>query len=114
MIKGRRTPPRAVTKRVWRKIYLLEWRESRGLSTEGLAEKAGVSPAIISLIENRKSAGSPESLEKLADALEITIGDLFDPPPAPDTVMVKAWVKAEDREQVEDMIRVMKGKPITN
>lgn len=114
MIKGRRTQQRAVTKRVWTRIYLLEWRVSRGLSVEGLAEKAGVSPGLISLIENRKSAGSPESLEKLANALDIAMGDLFEPPPAPDTVMVRAWVKIEDREQVEDMIRVMKGKLITN
>lgn len=83
-------------------------------SIEGLAELADVSPGLISLIENRKSAGSPESLEKLADALGISLGDLFQPPPDAGTVMIRAFVNEADQEQIENVIKAMKGTPITN
>jgi transcriptional regulator with XRE-family HTH domain len=57
-------------KKVWSRLFLREWREYRGLSLEKLAEEADVSPALVSLIENRKSAGSPDSFKKLAKALQ--------------------------------------------
>lgn len=93
-------PPRPPTRRVWRRIYLQAWREKRGLSVEALAEKAKVSPGLISLIENAKSGGSPESLEKLAGALGIEVGELFDVEPGSDGSIVRIWVKDSDRARL--------------
>ena len=79
MAKTTRNPKvRQPTKRVWRRIHLEAWREKRGWSQEDLAAASGVSTGQISLIESRKSAGSPETLEKLARALGIEIGELFE------------------------------------
>lgn len=106
MIKRAQPPPRQQAQKVWRRIYLREWREYRGLSVEALAEKAGVSAGIISLIENRKSAGSPDSLEKLARALHIEIGDIIDVKPDPDRrgSVMRFWVSDEDRSRVQRLL----------
>lgn len=90
-----------------------DWREHRDLSVEGLGDRAGVSPAQISLIENRKSAGSPETLEKLADALNISMGRLFEPPPQDGEILVQALIKKEDRERFAKLLEVIDGKPFT-
>lgn len=100
----RRNSIRQPTKRVWRRIYLEAWRKKRGLSQEELAEKSGVSTAQISLIENAKSGGSPETLEKLADALDIEVGELFDVNPDGDGSIYRVWVRDEDRSRVEAVI----------
>lgn len=51
-------------------------REYRGLSLRGLAEKAGISAAMLSEIENGKKEGSVHSLAVLARALGVDLDDL--------------------------------------
>lgn len=108
MAKTTRKPAiRPPTRRVWRRIYLKQWREKRGLSQEELAEASGVSTGQISLIESRLSAGSPETLEKLAKALDITVGELLDVDPSPDGSLFRTWVHDDDRAAVEAFIETM-------
>lgn len=108
MAKVQRTPNRRPpTKRVWRRIYLEAWRDKRGLSQEDLAAASGVSTGQISLIESGKSAGSAETLERLADALQIEVGEMFDVQPAADGSVFRAWVHDEDRGAVEAFIETM-------
>jgi DNA-binding Xre family transcriptional regulator len=52
------------------------WREHRGLSLRGLAEKAGISAAMLSEIENGKKEGSVRTLAGLARALGVDLDDL--------------------------------------
>ena len=52
------------------------WREHRGFSVRGLAERASVDPAYLSQIETGKKPGSIKALKALADALEIALDDL--------------------------------------
>jgi len=61
------------------------------------------------LIENRRSAGSSESLEKLADALKISLGDLFDVDPSKEdgSTMVRIWVPENDKTAVEAFLETM-------
>lgn len=110
MVKGKRLTitRRGPTKKVWRRIYLKEWREYRGLTVEALAEKARVSPALISLIENRKSAGSPDTLEKLADALRISVGELLDIKPETGGSVFRTWVRDADRGRLGRMVDALK------
>lgn len=55
---------------------LLVWREHRGLTVRALAEKAGVSPSLVSEIETGKKEGSIATLKALARALDLTLDDL--------------------------------------
>lgn len=52
------------------------WREHRGLTLQALAERAGCSRQMISLIEHGKSAPSADLLAKLAAALGCGMDDL--------------------------------------
>jgi transcriptional regulator with XRE-family HTH domain len=83
---------------------LREWREHRGLSTEKLAAKAHVSPGLISQIENRRSAGSPDSLEKLAKALNIDVGELLDVKPEQGGSIMRIFVADKDRDTARRLL----------
>lgn len=110
MVKGKKTSapksrkPRVQTTRLWRRIYLKEWREFRGFPTEGLAEKADVSPGLISQIENNKSGGSADTLQKLADALDIEVGELFDVKPEEGGRIARIWISDKDRPIIEEIL----------
>lgn len=106
MVKGStKKPPqkRGPAKKIWHHIYLREWREFKGLSVEGLAAKSGVSSGQISLIENRQSSGSADSLEKLAKALGITVGELLDIRPEKGGSVVRIWVHDDDKGRLVDI-----------
>lgn len=102
--------PRRLTTplKVWKRIHLKEWREHRGLSTEKLAEESGVSPGLISQIENRRSAGSADSLEKLAKALKIQVGELLDVKPEKNGAMLRVFVADNERELVQRFLDALK------
>ena len=53
-------------------------REQRGITQEGLADKIGIERSQISKIENNISRGSLPTLSKIANALELKIGDLLE------------------------------------
>lgn len=90
------------TEKVWTRIYLKEWRGFRGWTQEDLAEKSGVSTSMISLIETRQAAGSPDTLESLAKALGISLGELFDVEPKNDKPgrLLRQWVSDDDHRAV--------------
>ena len=58
-------------------VLLRHWRERRGYSVRGLAERAGVGFVTVSRIENGHMSPTVEMLEKLARALEIDVRDFF-------------------------------------
>lgn len=52
------------------------WREYRGLSARGLADKAEISPAYLSQIEGGTRDGTLETIKRIAAALGISVDDL--------------------------------------
>ena len=92
----RPAPPR------WRRTYLAEWREFRGLTQEELAAKADLSVGLISAIESQKSAYSAESLDSLARALGIERGMLLDVSPKGSETLWATVLRADagQREQI--------------
>jgi transcriptional regulator with XRE-family HTH domain len=52
-------------------------RSEHSLTQEQLAERAGISVDFLSLIERGKSSPSFENLDELADALEVSVAELF-------------------------------------
>jgi transcriptional regulator with XRE-family HTH domain len=57
---------------------VLALRDARGLSLTALAERSGVSRSNISLIERGESSATATVLDKLAGALGVTLGSLFE------------------------------------
>lgn len=58
-------------------LLLRSWRDRRGLSLHELADKAGVSYVTIARIESERMSPTVSTLEKLAQALGITVRDFF-------------------------------------
>jgi transcriptional regulator with XRE-family HTH domain len=56
---------------------LKKTRLDRGYSQRALAERSGVSPATIYELENGRRRANPSTLRKLADALDVSVGDLL-------------------------------------
>ena len=52
-------------------------REYEGLTQQQLASKAGISVGFLSSVERGKSAPSFENIEKLADALKVSVKTFF-------------------------------------
>lgn len=80
--------------------YLEDWRLYRNLTQAQLAERASVSEATVSSIENGAGFGK-KTLQRLALALECRPGDLLSyPPPGPaDAIFVEKWRALEERDQ---------------
>ena len=53
------------------------FREQRGISLRTLAEQTSVSPSFLSQIENGQCSPSISSMEKIANALGVTLGQFF-------------------------------------
>jgi DNA-binding XRE family transcriptional regulator len=56
---------------------LRAWRKYRGMSLDVLAEAAGTSKSLLSLIENGKAQGKPQLWRMMAEALNVTIEDIL-------------------------------------
>lgn len=65
-------------------------RKTRGLTLQQVARKVGLTPGAISLIEHGRSNPSVGTLKRIADALGITVGSLFDSAPPVDSPVVRA------------------------
>ena len=52
---------------------VLTWREYRGMSPAALAAAAGISDHQLSAIESGNTSGTPETLRRIADALQVTV-----------------------------------------
>jgi transcriptional regulator with XRE-family HTH domain len=68
---------------------LRELREERGLSVRTLAARAGFSPSFISQIEIEAVSPSLASLERVADELGVTLGELFSSLEEPPRVVLR-------------------------
>lgn len=71
-------------------------RKQQGMTLQGLADRADLSPAFLSQAERGKTTPSLVSILKLAEALEVDI-DYFITPPEPDSLV--RW--ADDPERIE-------------
>ncbi|MDR1507733.1 MAG: helix-turn-helix domain-containing protein [Treponema sp.] len=66
---------------------LKEKRRVCGLTQEKLAEKAGISPHYLAMVEVSRKFPAPEMLERLAAALGVEAYRLFEMPAAPDEAL---------------------------
>lgn len=83
---NRRMIPGVVVRKLLDDEHPLEvWREHRGLSRADLAAKAGLTPGHIGHLETGRRHGTPDTLRRLATALDVTIDDLVPIEPAAPT-----------------------------
>ena len=79
-----------------------ELRAAHGLSLDALAAQSGVSRSMISLIERGESSPTAVVLEKLAAALGVMLGSLFDPPTAAPQTRASPVARRADQPEWQD------------
>ncbi|MDN4985561.1 helix-turn-helix transcriptional regulator [Bradyrhizobium sp. WYCCWR 13022] len=80
---GRRFPERKSVAAVILAMNLRGLRKAQGFSQTGLAKALGVDQAAISLIERQRANPTLQMIQQIADALEVTVGELLTPPAKP-------------------------------
>lgn len=82
--------------------YLQVWREYRGLTQERLAELAGTTGSVISMLEAGERGLSAKWLRKLAPILDTTPGHLLDLDPREiENDVIDIWATASNRQRAQ-------------
>jgi transcriptional regulator with XRE-family HTH domain len=89
---SKKDKPKRRLQRYWTKIYIVEWCQYKRINQAELARRTGLSEGLISQIITGESNGGPESLEKIAAALKIPLGFIFDHAPRRGGDWVCRWV----------------------
>lgn len=76
--------------------FIRSYRQANGESLQTLANRSGVSRSMISQIESDKTSPTIVVLSKLANAMNIKIGDLVEPPH--DSIKIKIVEPSEDNK----------------
>lgn len=90
-----------------RRTYIKQWRVFRGLTQEQLAEKTGMSPGNISLIERGLQNYTQETLEAIAHALKCEPADLLSRGPDDPEGFTPIWERAT-RGQRQQIVEIAK------
>lgn len=104
--------PRSPRKKQYRRTFIREWREFRGLSQERLAERVGMTPGLISQLETRKAPYNQPLLEAIADALLCDPVDLLIRNPLDPEGVWSVWdsVDPTQRKQAIEILKTFKRK----
>ena len=81
-----------------------KYRNTKGLTQEQLAEKAGTSTNYLGSIETGKKYPSPQMIDKLAKALDINPLDLFKKE-SPDMQSIKQSLEEKIQEVLNDVLK---------
>lgn len=100
-------PPRIGPRRQ-RRVYLQEWRESRGLTQQQVADRLGTSSMTISRWERQAGSHKPniDVLAALAEAYQIEPQDFYH---HPDTPSPEALLRDQPREIQEQAITIIRA-----
>lgn len=98
-------PPRIGPRKAFR-LFLAEWRESKGLTQQQLGERLGTSDVTVSRWETRQRQPNDDARAAIAEALGIEPVDLFRHPAAPSA---DALLRDQPAEVVEQAIKLIQA-----
>jgi transcriptional regulator with XRE-family HTH domain len=84
--------------------YLKEWRETRGLTQQQLADRLETGKDQISRWENGKRGMGAEVIAALSEALQLEPGDLFRDPAVPSADELLRKATPEERRLAIDLV----------
>lgn len=102
--------PVANQRRTYRKTFLRQWREVRGLTQEQLADRMEISVPLLSQIENGKRPYTQATLEAAAEALGTDPGSLVMRDPSQDDALwsIIDGLKPAERKRAVTIIEALK------
>lgn len=84
-----------------RPTYIRAWRKHRGLTLERLADRIGMVPSALSMLERGESGYSQPVMEALADALGTSVASLIMRDPTEPDAIWSLWETAAPGEKRE-------------
>jgi DNA-binding transcriptional regulator YiaG len=99
-------------KRQFRKTYIREWREHRGLTLEQLADRVDMTASYLSMFERGQRGYTQNTLEAVAHALQTDAASLLMRDPTRDDAIWSIWEQAGkgDRQKIVDIAKTITGK----
>jgi transcriptional regulator with XRE-family HTH domain len=94
----------------WRRTFIKEWREFRGMTQTELGEAIERSGATISQLENQQSPYRQATLEAIARALGCTTGDLLHRAPQASEALhdILRYLTEEQRAEAIEHIMIIR------
>lgn len=82
------------------------FRKERGLTLETLGARAGLLPSQLSLIETGKREPKLSSLQAIADAMEVDLGDMLSPSPPDERSRLEIELERSQRSELYQSLRL--------
>lgn len=114
---GRMAAKRAIPqKRQFRRTFIRQWREHRGLTLEQLADRVDMTPSHLSMLERGGRGYTQNTLEALAEALQTDAASLLMRDPTKDTAIWSVWEHARpgDRQKIVEIAKTITGRTGTD
>jgi DNA-binding Xre family transcriptional regulator len=83
----------------FRRTFIRQWREHRGLTLERLADRAGMTAGNLSQLERGNQGYTQNTLERLADALQTDVASLLMRDPTDSEALWSIWDQAKPGER---------------
>jgi transcriptional regulator with XRE-family HTH domain len=92
----------------FRRTFIREWRQHRGLTLEALANRLEMTASHLSMLERGQRGYTQETLERLADAMQTTAASLLMRLPGEDE-MWSLWDQAKPgvRQQLTEIAKTL-------
>lgn len=95
--------------RRFRRTFIRQWRQHRGLTLEQLAERLEMTASHLSMLERAQRGYTQETLESLAEALQTDTASLLMRDPSNEEAMWSIWDQAKpgERRQIEEIAKTL-------
>lgn len=99
-------------KRQFRRTFIKQWREHRGLTQEQLAERLEMTGSFLSMLERGQRGYTQETLEAVAYALQTDTASLLMRDPDDESAVWSIWDQASkgDRKKIYEIAKTITGK----
>lgn len=94
----------------FRRTFIRQWREYRGLTLVQLGERIDMSEAMLSMLERGQRGYAQETLERIAEALNTDPASLLMRDPTAAEAIWSIWDNASpaEREQIVELAKVVR------
>lgn len=86
-------------KRAFRRTYIRQWREHRGLTQEQLAARIDMTPSHLSMLERGQRGYTQDTMEIIAEALQTDVASLLMRNPEDPEAIWSIWEQAKPGER---------------
>ena len=83
----------------FRRTFIRQWRQHRGLTLEQLADRLEMTPSHLSMLERGQRGYAQDTLEALADALQTDVASILMRDPSDPDAMWSVWDQAKPAER---------------